>query len=334
MLKVYYKYSNNTKLEMLKGDLINECNQIESISRVADVYYDHREYLGNYKFADTKVARDYDVYIIRANEEDFNNVPKGKKKIWIASPYNIDCFRNADILATFSVAWELALKKGMQIQGLNPDGEKFSNARSIHQCLGDHFKPVESPLVEKIKADLGHGLIIGHFGSVRAITYPRLLQIAWPEIRRNFKGAKVLAGITKAPFPLPEAINRKISYTEMPSYISACDIIFLSQHGVEWEVCGNLKVKEAAACGIPIILEESAARIEELGRDFPLFLPRGTFQGKVTASKVRLVIQKIRTAITLKEELQGYLVQRMDFYSIKNNARRWNILLDRLINKE
>jgi glycosyltransferase involved in cell wall biosynthesis len=332
MYKVYYKYSVLNELAMTRGDLINECNQLEALSKVADVYYGHRKYLGNYQFAKECVKRDYDVYIIRANKKELMSVPRRKKSIWIASPYDIECFRKADIVATFTEAWKIALEKGIQIDGLNPLGRRFKNVKSIYQCLGNHFKPRCSELSKTIKAQLGNAnLVVGHFGRVSRTNYPYLLQAAWPHIKRKFKKVVLLTGVTKDRFPMPDARQIKIPYGKMPDYISACDIVVINQHGVEWDVCGNLKVKEAAACGIPVILEKAAARVEELGAEYPLFLPKGIFGMKVRAVNIAKLIKRMEVAVELKNDLHGYLVDRMKFYTIEQNALRWKKLLGSLV---
>jgi glycosyltransferase involved in cell wall biosynthesis len=334
MYKVYYKYADVNLLAMTKGDLINECNQIEALSKVADVYYGHKKYLGKYAFSMKETKQNYDVYIIRANKKEFMAVPKNKKKIWIASPYDIECFRNADVIATFTVAWELALKRGMQIVGLNPLGRRFGNARSICQCLGYHFKPKQGSLVKTIRSQLGDvDLVIGHFGRVSKTNYPYLLRAAWPYIKKKFKRVVLLAGVTKDKFPLPGVIQHRIPYGKMPDYLSACDVIIINQHGAEWDVCGNLKVKEAAACGIPVILEKSAARVEELGSEYPLFLPRGTLGKHTHRTMITKLLTRIEIAVELKDDLKSYLVDKMESYTIEQGAVRWRKLLGSLFKR-
>lgn len=326
MLKIYYKYSTLENLEPISGDRINELNWIDAISKNFQVFYSGYKYLGNYKFSSLRENLDYDLYIIRANKKEFMAIPREKKKIWVASPYDLDCFNHADRVATFSQAWADDLISGVTIPGLNPYGLPFKKTIVFRQAVGKHF--------DDIKGFARSGeLRIGHFGRIRKSNYPYLLKYSWPYIKEKFSDAKIITGSLTDEFPISgrDVENHYIDYKTIPVIIKSCDVIVLGQHGAEWDICGNIKTKEAMYCGVPVILERSRAREEEFGVDYPYFLPRCFCNCYPDEMKKDALLVKIYDA-----RLNGMpaRVERMAVkYSIENVAKYFKDILTGIINE-
>jgi hypothetical protein len=328
-MKIYYKYGSRNKLVPDGGDTINEINNLKALSRFSEVYYNHRRCWDSGTFGPVH-RQNYDAYIIRNNKKEFLSIG-GHSKYWIASPPDNECFSTATKILTFSQTWTDMLKNGVKF-GLNPTGQKWENVFAVHQCIGDHFKPMQDSIftIDLKKDKFNDSLVIGHFGRIVQSNWPHLLCSAWSKILKEFGSVKILAGTTKTPFPLKDnrVVQYNIPYQNVPYFISACDVIILGQHGEEWDYCGNLKTKEAAACGIPVICERSCAREEEFGKNYELFMPRHSMEPPSKLENVKILIEKIKMAVEAKKAFGNYLVDHMKFYSIKNMSDRYKDLLE------
>jgi len=253
-MRIFYQYSNVKKLTLTKGDYINEFNFIKTLRQFADVTY------GN--------IGKYDLYFIRGNVELFKKLPK--PKIWVAAPYNKYCYRQATAIATFNKAWSEGINNGIDFSWV-PEIERGRRYRTItiHQAVDDHFVPSRSfRKSQEIRKKIGKEFIIGHFGRIVRSNYPIALLHILPELRKKYS-IDFLIGSSKS--QINNIAHTNFNYEEVPYAISACDLIVLSNWGVEWEICGCRKILEAAACGVPIICGKSRARIEFFGKNYPLF---------------------------------------------------------------
>lgn len=328
-MKIYYQYSHIKQLSPTGGDTINEIGICTALSKFADVYYSGqlfdpekpsyglKEYEGDIKVVEA------DIYIIRANKDVFDRC-KGIR-IWISSPFDKDAFQKADYIGTFTNAWTTALKEGRVIEGLN-DGTKWGNAITLHQTLNPRFKPLQSDeFTRKIKKP---GFTIGTFGRIVSSNYPHLLFKTLNKIKQ-LPDINIMIGVTKLKILLPKGINPiKFNYNQMPYALSACDLIIVNQHGVEWDVCGSLKTLEAMACGVPVILERSNAREEMFGKNYPLFLDRGAMEKN--SGKEQQLYEKVRLIYHNKELSQRIskdIYERSQYYSLDNSSKRLKELL-------
>jgi glycosyltransferase involved in cell wall biosynthesis len=248
----------------------------------------------------------------------------------VASPYDLECFRRADIIITYSQAWARFLKEGRPIPGLNPAGKKFRNVVAFHQCIGSHFKPTFRHFPERIKRRIGADFIIGHFGRLGKTNYPYYLSGLMPILKRKYGRVKVLTAAQSGKFDHPDIYKMNIRYWDIPMYLCACDVVIIGQFGLEWDICGNLKTKEAAACGVPVIVGRSFAREEEFGIDYKLFMPRGFFKKYYTNQQTLALAEKIFLGVSDKS-IAINAMKRMSFYSIENGALRLKIIMDKLL---
>ena len=318
-LKIFYQYSTVSHLRPKGGDFINEMGNILALSQFADVSYGK-----NIKA---------DIYFIRGNSDLFHQF-NGKKRIWVASPYDYNCFKNANIIATLSKSWENALKNGTKIPGLNPFGIKFKNAASIYQTIMPNIKPSKHLKKSRdIRKNIFKGdIVIGCFGAIRNTNYPKMIFNNLKVLKKEFKNIKFIFGITvknqKLKIPRDNSIVLcNFGYKEMPYAISACDIIMTSQHGVEWDYCGNLKVLEGMGCGIPVICQKSLARQEMLGDRYSLFLPKKYFD---TPNTPHALIKTIHHALDHNKAIGDYVYEKSKFYNVDNNSKRLKELISRI----
>lgn len=352
-MKIYCQYSNNKILTPNRGDFINEIGMLKALSKFADVYYSGqkfntllsgyglKKYAGNIEF---KITKNCDLYYVRNNKKIFQyiyNKNFGGKKIWMSSPYDKWCFLKSNIVATFTKSWEDMLKRGDIFPGLNPDGLKFNNAISIDQTIDDIFFPRQSEEITKnIRKEIGGDFIIGHFGRVAESTYPYLLLNSWGDIVEKFPNLRMITGVTTGKFPsgLKNVVYKNVTHSQMPYYFSACDMAIVSQHGIEWDICGNLKVKEPAACGIPVVLEKSLARCEEYGNDYEMFLPRDSFRKESEQKDFKLskniLMERIEFLINNENErkrIGNDLSNKMKNYSVENSSLKLKSLFNKLL---
>lgn len=327
--KIYYKYTTLDSIVPSGGAMINELNMIEALHTFADVYNSGFKYLGNYKFDTKKVSLNYDRFIIRANKEKFLSL-KTKDKYWIASPYDKECFTIARKILCFSNTWAKYLKEGKKLIGLNPDGLMWSNAANIDQCVSDTF------LKSKLSSSSDTKIVLGYFGRIVETTKPYLLKVSWDHLNKVIPNVKLIACVNKGIFPISGynvLLKKNVAYTAIPSLMGSCNCIINLQHGSEFDYCGNLKIKEAAACGVPLICQESNARKEELGNDYPLFISKQP--DKITNSSfnefdVLKFTNTIKKAIELSKDkkFSDSLKEKMTKYSKENIAKQYKAVLE------
>lgn len=259
-MNIFYQYSDIKKLSPIKGDFINEINFIKTLNEFANVNYGR--------------PGKYDLYFVRGEDFDniiiefFKNLPS--PKIWMAAPYNKYCYRRASVIATFSESWSEGIRNGNNFQWI-PKSERGRGYKAItvYQAVGEQFIPLRlHPETQKIRKKIGKEFIIGHFGRIVRSNYPIALLNILPELKRKYS-IEFLIGSSKS--QINNITHLNFTYQQMPFAISACDLIILSNWGVEWEICGCMKILEAAACGIPIICGKSSARIEFFGENYPFF---------------------------------------------------------------
>jgi len=247
-MKISYQYSHLKALSPKSGDQINEINTIEALGKFADVQY------GIGHGLPSNVG---DISIIRASRQAFR-IAEGKK-LWMASPYDKEMFEQADLIFTFTDTWTKWLREGKAFS-LNPKGIKWGNkVVTFPQTLGSWFTPGEKRTEGRLN--------IGIFGRNVESTYPKAFMDHLDYFRKMFR-VNLIEGYNND--------KKKVPYGNVPDKIRLCDIILVGQHGAEWDFCGNIKPLEAAACGVPVILERSEAREDTFGSDYPGFVDRGT----------------------------------------------------------
>lgn len=302
-MNIFYKYSNCDKIQPTKGDFINETGIISAMLDGNNVWYNHQAINtrngGNSYGA--SVNQTYDIAYIRANRNDFLYV-RAKKKIWMASPYDKECYSKADAISCFSQTWTDCLKKGIALPGLNPAGTRYCKAMYFPQVVGSHFMP---------KDNRDRNIFtIGYFGRMNNNCYPYLLFEALKHLNIKYR---ILFSFTSGSINNPNITYLpKTSYFEMPEMYALCDCIIESYHGSSWDFTGSLKEKEACVMGIPIILSKSPARDETFGSDYPLYMKSGVMgttdkqQAMRLAAKIEsLTNEKFRTEISDSLKIKG-----------------------------
>jgi len=331
-MRIYYQYSTLKTLEPLEGDRVNEIGHCMALSRFAEVYYAGQRFrpelpdygLKEYEGEIRVVPANWS--IIRANRKVFLKCQG--KRVWVSSPFDREMFSKADLIGAFTGVWSTYLREGKKLGPLNPDGERWPHAVPFYQTLMPGLMPLPlHPDTKKIQDTLDKKVVIGLFGRVVKSTYPTLLMKSLRMLQEKFGNEFVIlvgSGKGKNSIPLPKhpAIREcQFSNTLMPYVYNACDVIIVSQRGVEWEFCGNLKTLEPMACGIPIICQDSPARREMLGDDYPLFM-----KDIINGSPEELV-NKIQYAIHTKPYFSKTLSERSRFYSIPESVKRFQTLL-------
>lgn len=344
-MKIYYQYAEQKTLAPTKGDYVNELGIMTALSRFAEVYYSGRLFAPNAPYPynlqeypgdiSKRVPSDCDLYFVRANKSAFYQAPRGKPKLWMASPFDADCYRDATAVAAFTEAWARGLREGRSYGWMPPEECKpRTNIINMDQVVSDLFRPLkDARKTKEIRASVGGNFIIGHFGRVVASNYPHALFDAWKFVHATFPKTRMLFGITRGTLPnLPGLTSRKFTHSDVPYAISACDLIVLSNWGPEWEICGCGKALESAACGVPVVLGRSEARYELFGEDYPLFIP--SLQGPDNKNDVRNMRVKIERVIHDRDLLANAslrLLDRIRYYSVDQASKRLQTLFGSLL---
>ena len=322
-MKIFYQFVNVKKLTPTAGDLINELNFIETLKQFAKVQYGD--------------PRGCDLYYVRNNPELFKKLPK--PKIWIVSPYNKECFQQATAIVTVSEYWSEKVRNGNYLPWI-PGVDKGIGYRAItiYQAVGNHFVPLRSsPQSQAIRKSIGKEFIIGHFGRIVRSNYPVALMDILPRLKKKYS-LEFLIGSGSAQIN-SLGKHRSFAHNQMPYAISACDLVVLSNWGVEWEVVGSTKVLEAAACGVPVICGRSPARVEFFGENYPLF-HSGFNKDQDVYSKKILPLNKndseelfnlIELAIKYKDTIGKELISKAERFKPEQLAKRLKPIFENLI---
>jgi len=288
MKKIFYKYSKCETLEPISGDRITEIMNIKAIEEAGFKV----DYNGKV------ISQDFGIAYIRANEKYFRQA-EGIKRIWFASPYNAWAMGNADRIATFTDVWTERLRLGIRFN-LNPDGIAWGNkVITIPQTVNTSF------FEQKKQADKNK-LLFCITGKISDTTYPKTFFDIWPSIKKLTGGEiVVIARDVKEKFVFnSDTVLIGCGFNEMPDTLSKMNLMIAGQHGEEWEYCGNMKILEAAAIGVPIIMERSEAREEDFGFEYPLFVPRGTM---TEPDKAPYLIRAIETFLEFRNIADPWL---------------------------
>lgn len=334
-LNILYIYSNQQKLTANKGDFINEIGLMTSLSKNYNVYYYYKKFesdkedLGMNNKEEHNII--YDIAIIRANKKMFEKLSKENMRIiYLAVPVDEECFKSTTFLNTMTQVHADYLKEGKYHSLYNPKCKKYKNVISFQQVVRPMFKKLE---IKNTKFTIG---CIGRFVDV---TYPHLLFSALNNLKNIFDDYEILIGSnTSFKITPPNDSHIKIlKHTEnVIERYNKCDVTFVGQWGEEWQLCGNLKVLESMACGIPIILERSPAREEMLWEDYPYFLNKNSNQPPINNEKINNfddIFIKIKNDISSGEfnKIKDKLIEKSKYYNVQNSSKRLKIHIDNIM---
>lgn len=340
-LKIYYLLSKEGKLEPLSGDRINEMNIIRSLCKYFDVYYN-----GEFCKAEMKsfgrddreivVPKDgeFDLIYVRNNIDVFLKSPH--PKLWFASPYNKDCFDCADGIVCMTEPWKERLStysnkdyeyfvetypKDMKAPKnciLFPQVIELFDEAKIEGIKSSKNKLPKVSLFRKIfKKDINKSKTIRHFGPIRKSNFPHQLGYI---LENNSKIDKMVAaeciGAGKK-FKIPKNIinTPRVPQEEAFKLLINSDAIWYNQDE-SGNIAGSLKILEAMAAGVPILLPRYDARECELGKDYPYFwdIKEGTTIRDVNQPDL---VKKLEKIINISEK------EREDLYhSLRNRVKR------------
>jgi glycosyltransferase involved in cell wall biosynthesis len=137
------------------------------------------------------------------------------------------------------------------------------------------FRERDLDKVAHYKKQYNSDFVCGHIGRIVKSAYPYHLinaenrYLLDENIKYVFYGAKKM--------DIPKRLNYmgKIPRNDVPEALSAFDITVCGANN--WaNLSGYLKVLEAAACGVPVIVPRYQARYDEFGRDYPLYWTFGS----------------------------------------------------------
>ena len=346
-MKIYYQYSNRTTLPPVKGDFLNEIGICLALSSIADVYVSGKRFdskLLDYGLEESRESlvlpaqqmRDLvDLYWIRANRDVFN-MAKGRLRLWVAAPYDVEAFQSADAIVVFTNAWGTALRRGKRIVGLNPDGRVWPNVVVARQPLKPNFVPRRNHKKSlKIRSTLPGRFVIGHFGRLVPSSYPTEALKAVSKLNRSGADIVYLFATTRCTMPPPRCpwvTVRQFKQREMPYAMSACDAIVLGDRRESFDVAGSLTGVEALGCGVPVVCGESAARREVFGEDYPFFVPWlepfSVLDGRVMKSKIE---EALFNSSGITDRVRSSFLSRSLDYSVTRVGLEISAQLERLL---
>jgi len=355
-MNIYYQFSNCKTLELISGDRISEIGILTALSRFANVYYSGTKFdpsLQGYGLTDypgtiaSRVSKNCDIYYVRANVDAFKQIPKHKPRLWMASPFDLYCYSHATAVATFTKAWETDLR-GPNLYTCVPKEHQssFRDVVTVRQVVGDNFGPKQGSCKTKaIRKEIGGSFIIGFFGAVKRSRYPYGFLQIFSRLVAKYPYVKFVVATTKSPkmidFPphLANIVYKSFHHIDMPYAMSACDLLLIPRQRTVADISGCTKSLEAAACGVPILLGLSAARMELLGEDYPFFqsplcgMAEGEAGCQRDADATWDMLEMIIENVELRKQVACSLPEKAKFFSVDESAKRLEKLFRKLIRK-
>lgn len=345
MKNIYYLLGKNPYIIPKTGDQISEINIINSINQFNVVYYNNN--LFGTRFAKINdPAPGYPYYFVRNNKDIFLKIKNDSKniKIYFGSPYDEKAFNFANYISVYTDSWRDKLINGWDFPyNAYPDNFKIKNVISIKQCIDDRFHPRNKyhSKTKLIRKKIGGNFIIGHFGRVTQSCYPYLFDYNIKYLKNKYSGVRFLfAGndSIKNTYHNKYVTYENYAYQDVPYAVAACDLILYNYNDLQGHIAGSMKVLEAMATGVPILLPRYDSREEELGVDYPLFYEFQNIKDIRTGEKYRNYsarikedfLDKIERAINKKDDLENYLYERSLPYRVVNHSIEVKKLLESL----
>ena len=197
------------------------------------------------------------------------------------------------------------------------------------------FKPRQNSLrTKKMRRALGEGFIIGHFGKMRPTNFPHTFLKILPALKQKYPDINVvfsdLTGIKS------KLIKKyKVPYHFMPYALSACDLLLFPYWSAAGHYSGALRIKEAMACGVPIISCNFKARQEELGKNYEFFTGvhgKRHSTPQATEEMFNIISEAIEND-RLRRDVGKKLFKRSKFYYLTPSAKRLENDFSKVIRK-
>ncbi|EPC4929520.1 glycosyltransferase [Vibrio cholerae] len=347
--KIYFLLSSEAYLEPVSGDRINEMNVIKAMLDEYEVYYngilvkkDDKAFGDKNKIINIPKEGEYDLVYIRNNKDVFLKSPS--PKLWFASPYDEDCFNQADGIVCMTKPWKNALstydyEKYDYFKGTYPVDMLAPKACILFpQVIDDSYfsdeiiSPKNIQVSQTIKQKILNFLnfskpekrTIRHFGPIRPSNYPYQIISALSDKKMSKKiNAECIGAGKKVSLPSQIVNIPRIPQEYVSAMLKSASAIWYNQDATG-HIAGSLKVLEAMAAGVPILLPRYDARVDELGEEYPFFwdLEPGT---SICDSNQNDFFDKLNKIMSLNDEEKSqisiYLKQRAQRHSKENVAK-------------
>lgn len=280
---------NRPYLEPLSGDRINELNTIAVLTRFAEVFYNgervnlRKGYVGR---ADGKILAplqgEYDLVYIRNNREVF--LKAGGPKIYFGVPYDRRCFDEADAIAVPTQAWANLLSNHWSGNHYKPFESLYpAGSASRHRVLVfpqvvrnyEETRELASKALETDSRDLDSKPTLRHFGPIRRSNFPHHFETLLRDNskRRLVERPEIFGALQKVRRPRRFALRKPVGQVELQQLMKSTRATWYEQDD-QGHFAGSLKVLESMAWGVPVLAPRLMARVDELGKEYPLFWDR------------------------------------------------------------
>lgn len=340
--RIFCLLGKETSLEPISGDRINEINLMKSLSVNYDVFYNGVLFDGSSNFlgrSDGKIhipkKGEFDIVYIRNNREVFLKAPH--PKIWFASPFDEQCFAEADAIACMTRPWRDRLQRYSHLDFEYFDCSYPYDMRAPQKCIlfpqsievnaeisitrNRSFRRITNILFNKKSKNK---FSLKHFGPIRQSNYPHHLVDFLKRDKAIASTVDAIAIGAGKKVKLDNTIRKigRIPADRVKYELESADAIWYHQHR-SGNIAGSLKVLEAMAAGIPILLPRWDARVEELGVDYPYFwtpIQEGNFeQHQPDFDKTMLELLSI--SVDERQRISYDLKQRAHRFSINSVSK-------------
>lgn len=338
--RIFCLLSKEASLQPISGDRINEINLMKSLSVNYDVFYNGVFFDGKSNFhgrSDGKIhiptRGEFDLVYIRNNPEVFLKSPH--PKIWFASPYDKQCFEDADAIACMTRPWRDRLQSYSHCDYEYFDRSYPADMPSPKKCilfpqaieLKTEMSIPKPNLFQTIKRIIldnpNKKFTLKHFGPIRESNYPHHLVDFLKRDKHAASKVQAIAIGAGKKVKLDNIIRKvsRIPADRVNCELVSSDAIWYHQHR-SGNIAGSLKVLEAMAAGVPVLLPRWDARVDELGADYPFFwtpIEAGSFEQKQPDFD-KIINKLISSSLDERRKISNDLKKKAEKFSIQNVA--------------
>lgn len=310
--KIFALYANLSELAPTGGDRINELATLRWMSSVGDVYYN-----GVYFDPAMNTAGDslrpvalpdenWDLVYIRSNPVILDEANRRNLTTLYLSMYDGDVaasmkkdapiYQKVDHVAVMTRAMDDLYKRSLAEMGVN-----ISTVLLEQPGRADFSPRRNEPLTRTFRRQWGDGFIIGFFGRIDQAAMPKsflnvrhLARHYLPDVRIVF-GGRIARNFT-----IPDdlvVLDRYIPGDHMANALSACDMTLgVEQPHADW--AGSNRALDCVRCDTPLLTRPYAARVEQLGKDYPFFFE--------TSQDLLDLIIRWRSSAEFRDEFYAY----------------------------
>lgn len=209
----------------------------------------------------------------------------------------------------------------------NIDRVPTKNFVRLQSCIRKPISFDDQSLIKKrseFRRSLNSAFVIGISGTITEHTSPFSHIKAIEKLRQRYPGLNITFVIYSLNIlvDLPKKdwiVIQKYSKSDQDEALCAVDVLLNTWHQESQHYSASNKILEAISYGIPIVTPRTAARVEQLGEEYPLYHKFECEQGRLSPQAEQEVYHLLEKCLDEKfrEEVSKYLTKRAQYFSVE-----------------